>query len=294
MEDTDFRLAPAYTAAELRERHKGKTDQYYPWTKTTGGRFAAVEPDGSVLLLDGRRGIGWHKYGSSPGKPAEEWPGVIRRYAPDGSIETEAVCRLFHPGGSAARDSRGNLYVTDLCEGGFVPLVHGPSFFTYRKRAPKFDPQPKLDPLNLRRGNAVIQSQSEMGFLLKFPPAGGDRLSENELWAHAGISPHAGGGCSCNWPADTLAIDGADRIFVADDDRKRVKILDTAGNMIASIGCFGNAQTVPTDGDATKLGFRLIYCLDAVGDTAYVGDKDLRRIAKLRMAYRETREVKLP
>jgi hypothetical protein len=262
--------------------------------------FAGAGKDGSLYVVDGRRGVGWHKYGAAPGRPPGQWPGVVRRYGPDGEILDEAFCRLFHPGGSAAFDSHGSLYVTDLCEGSFG-IIHGPLYFGYRKRAAvvspesarqypwmyKYDPGPSIDPWGLRRGGAVIRRQSEIAYLLKFPPEGGNRLSERELWAHAGISPHPGGGCYCDWQADTLAVDGADRILVADDDHKRVKVLDTAGNMIASFGCFGGVQTVPTDGDARKLGFRLIYCIDAVGDTVYVGDKDLRRVAAVHMGYRE-------
>ena len=82
-------------------------------------------------------------------------------------------------------------------------------------------------------------------------------------------------------------------MFVSDVDLHMVKVLDTAGNMIARIGRWGNAETVPgADGDARQLGFRLIYCLAAAGDNLYVSDKDLRRIAKIKMG--QTIELTVP
>jgi hypothetical protein len=307
--DTGFQLEPVLGDEELRQKQGRdyREGRYYPWPKTAGAIFADVGGDGSIYVVDGQRDIKWHKYWSSVERGPENWPGVVRRYAPDGSIAEEAVCRLFHPGGSGAIGSDGSIYVTDLCgANGF--FIHGPLYYGYRKRAAEvspeaaqkyphqylYDPQSTIDPWGLKRGQDVVRRQSEIAYLLKFGPEGGVRCSEDELWAHPGISPHTGGGCYCDWQANTLAVDGADRLIVADDDHKRVKVIDTTGNLIATFGCFGNAQTVPIAGDARDLGFRLIYCIDAVGDTCYVGDKDLRRIARVRMAYRETQEVVLP
>jgi hypothetical protein len=50
---------------------------------------------------------------------------------------------------------------------------------------------------------------------------------------------------------------------------------------------------VPKDGDGKKVGFRYLFCLDAVGDLVYVGDRDLQRIAKFRMGYREMKKTKV-
>ena len=104
-----------------------------------------------------------------------------------------------------------------------------------------------------------------------------------------------GGGCYCEWPDTMLAVDGADRICAANADLHMVKVLDTAGNMIARIGRWGNAETLPgPDGNAREPGFSFIYCVAASGDNLYVGDKNLRRIAKIKMDYRHTEEVKVP
>jgi len=42
------------------------------------------------------------------------------------------------------------------------------------------------------------------------------------------------------------------------------------------------------------LGFWSIFSLDAVGDVLYICDKDLRRIAKFRMKYRDRKAASLP
>ena len=44
----------------------------------------------------------------------------------------------------------------------------------------------------------------------------------------------------------------------------------------------------------SRVGFRNIYSVAAHGDSLYVSDKDLRRIAKFKMQYREVKAVTLP
>ena len=99
----------------------------------------------------------------------------------------------------------------------------------------------------------------------------------------------------CDFHANLLACDAADRIFVGDVTHYAVKVLDTAGNLIEQFGAYGNAETVPgEDADADDLGFRNIYSLSAAGDALYVSDKDLRRVAKVRVDYRQTMMKKIP
>ena len=212
----------------------------------------------------------------------------VRQYAPDGSVANPELVQLFVGGAGLALDSKGCIYAFDqISVGGWhahnfpVSFQCGPSHY---KR------------LELRRGSRPMWHLSEFTYLVKFGPNGGKRATEAELWAHRGVSPCGGGGyCACNWPRQTLAIDGADRIFALDHGHFHVKALDTAGNLICRIGWWGNAETVPgPEGDATQLGFASPYCLSAAGDVLYVSDKDLRRIAKFRMEYRELKTARLP
>jgi hypothetical protein len=277
-----FRLQSEYTSSELAQRDKlfaERRDAYYPWTKTYGGLLAGVDAEGNFYVRDAARGQSWHKAGPTSKIPCA---GVIRKYGPDGSVRDEAVCRLFNTGGGVAMDSHGCFYAVELPQTRWVDVVHN---FAAAIGDPSFGKEP-------RRGGTRILTQSGFTHLVKMDARGGSRNTDAELWAHRGVSCTNGGGCYCDWPDMHVAIDSADRIFVADVDLHMVKILDTAGNMIARIGRWGNAETLPgPDRNARELGFRMIYCLATSGDSLYVSDKDLRRVARIEMAYRETREV---
>jgi hypothetical protein len=67
--------------------------------------------------------------------------------------------------------------------------------------------------------------------------APGDEVQITVYWKIG----RTGGGCYCDWPDMHASIDAADRVFIADIDLHMVKILDTAGNMIARFGRWGNA-----------------------------------------------------
>ena len=209
---------------------------------------------------------------------------MIRKYAPDGTIADEAYCRLFFTGGGTAMDSRGAFYAVELPLVPWGTVVHDFQA-AIGHRALEQVPLP-------RRGDAPIRTQSGLGYVVKIDAGGGDRDTDAEQWAHRGVSGTNAGGCYCDWPDNHLAVDAADRIFAADVDLHLIRVLDTAGNMLARIGRWGNAETVPgDDGNARDVGFRLIYCLAAAGDTLYASDKDLRRIAQFRMDYRQVAET---
>jgi hypothetical protein len=247
------------------------------WLSAFGGQFVGCEPDGSILVRD-----------AAMSKANEKGlNGLIQRYGPDGRLVTPGMVRLWHGTGGGARDSRGNLYAMDLCLGKFQRLVHD---FPFRSmKAHEYESMAWL-----REGN-LIRHQSELGSLACFGPGGGDRGTESEHWAHRGFSIISSGNCKCDWPAETVAVDAADRIFASDADHFHVKALDNAGNLIARIGRWGNAQTQPQPGGpASELGFDYIYALAAAGDDLYVCDRVLRRVARLRMDYRTTAAAVLP
>jgi len=198
----------------------------------------------------------------------------------DGSLRDEALAQLTFPSGSMALHSRGCLYVLDL--------AYARQWTHVSHNLPLGLGRDGIGPARLmfRRGERPVWQQSDLCYLVKFGPEGGVRNTESELWAHRGFSPHSAGGCQCDWPRGVVAIDAADRVFGADAIHHHVKVLDAAGNLIARLGWWGSAQTVPADGDARRFGFWNIYGLTAAGDALYVSDKDLRRVAKFRMEYR--------
>jgi hypothetical protein len=287
LERLPFRLESVYTREELAKRDAvfaRRPDAYYPWAKTYGGLLAGMDAQGNLYVRDADKGQPWHK-----ATPTEKNPhaGVIRKYAPDGTIADEAFCRLFNTGGGVARDSKGNFYAVELPPVPWATVVHDFQAAIGHKSLEQV-PLPK-------RGGQPIRTQSGFGHVVKLDARGGARNTDAELWAHRGVSCTNAGGCYCDWPDTHLAVDAADRLFVADVDLHVVKVLDTAGNMIARIGRWGNAETLPgPDGRAAEMGFRLIYCLAAAEDELFVSDKDLRRIAQIRMDYRQSREAPLP
>jgi hypothetical protein len=80
------------------------------------------------------------------------------------------------------------------------------------------------------------------------------------------------------------------------DGRYHVKVLDTAGNLIARIGSWGNAacQGPESRYPEPEIAFSWLHSIDAAGDALYASDKDLRRIVKVRMDYCEYKETTVP
>jgi hypothetical protein len=152
----------------------------------------------------------------------------------------------------------------------------------------------RRDTIDMEHAGRPVLHKSEVCYLVKFPPGGGARDSDVEQWALRG--GYFGKMCQgCDWPRNLLACDGADRLCCADVDHYGLRVVDTAGNLITRFGRYGNAETLPgEDGNTRQLGFRNIYCLAATGDILYVCDRDLRRIARVRVDYRDTKVARLP
>ncbi|MGI6416959.1 MAG: hypothetical protein ACOX1P_14925 [Thermoguttaceae bacterium] len=237
----------------------------------SGFLLGAVDRDGSLYVCDLRKGDAQRN--TEPGLH-----GVVRRFGPDGKLHEDDVCRTFLVGGGLAMDSKGCLYVSDTARMGFMDAVHNWAI----GRGPKW-----------KRGEEAIRSQSDLAYLVKFPPRGGARGSDAEIWAHRGVSPVMGGGCQCPVSTNCVAVDEADRVFATDYIRYHVKVLDTAGNLIARIGAWGNAdcQGPPSKYPLPEVAFGWVYSIAAGSDAFYASDKDLRRIVKVRLDYREVKEA---
>jgi hypothetical protein len=258
-----------------------------------------LDAEGRLLCRDGANRRSKDSYGGS-----------VRTL--DASGESETLCELFHGGSSMATDSRGNIYTVD-----------GPGWpESDDKWGYRFDytfPTVGMNHWSLRtaegdeaysRGSEIITTEhfydfregitktreaaahivrhkAEVAYLVKFGPEGGKRGTESEQWALRGA--YLGSVCGgCDTPHNLLACDGADRLILGDVDHSSIKVVDSAGNLITRFGRYGNAETLPgKDGDAKQLGFRNIYGVAASGDHAYISDRDLHRIAIVRMDYRE-------
>ncbi len=243
--------------------------------------FGDVDENGNVFFVD-----------HNTIRPVRCGSGSVGVLHPDGTVAEEKLCRLNFGGGSIARDSKGNFYAYDGPEMPFRGMALG---YCFPAKSMKFwGPRSRLGVEAFRRGGRLVLDKSEVSYLVKFGPDGGERNGPDEQWALRG--GFVGQMCrGCDHPDNLLACDGADRIMAADVDHYSGRVVDAAGNVITRIGRYGNAETVPgPDGDASEMGFRNIYCVDAAGEHVYVGDRDLRRIAKVQMAYRQTVATQIP
>ncbi len=140
------------------------------------------------------------------------------------------------------------------------------------------------------RGRADRRSaQSGFTHLVKLAAAG-DARNRRRSWPGLAAC-RANGGCYCDWPDMHTAVDAADRMFVADIDLHMVKVLNPAGNMIARSARWGNAETRPTRRQCSADRLPPDLLRGNRGRLAVVSDKDLRRIAKIRMDYRQTEQA---
>jgi hypothetical protein len=202
----------------------------------------------------------------------------VSKFSPKGELIKKDYCITYGVPGSIAADSKGNLYLAD------VPIADIRAASHDMPKTPFF------------RSGRHIDAQSDVAYLVKFPPAGGTRCSNAELWAHRGVSTVNAGQCRCTITTNILSIDSSDRIFAADTGRYHVKALDTAGNLIARVGGWGNADC---RGPGSKypdpaIAFGWLFSIDACGDSLYASDRDLNRVAKVRLDYRETKETAVP
>ena len=270
----DFALQPAASGRNV-QRDQWK-DQPAWHLDANGVVIGAVDKDGCIYVNDRSTKRTKQIKQGSINNYVGYW-GEVRKYGPDGAILQDEFCLVNYAPGSVTRDSAGNTYVMDTIPGWLFDLTYYFNWGSYT------------------RGDKPLRSQSEITYIRKFGPEGGQVDTQSELWAHRGFSGLADYHCACDSPGQLLAVDGADRIWGADIIHHWVKALDTAGNMITRVGWWGNAETVPgEDGDPSQVGFRNIYSVAAHGDSLYVSDKDLRRIAKFKMEYREKKEVALP
>jgi len=228
---------------------------------------------------------------------------MVPRYGRTGELMNWIRLALEVGSGSMTVDSRGNIYVVDLVA--IPPDYKGDALFGFpNERAYHNGQNCTADSYYYQRGDRYVTHLSEIVDVVKFGPLGGVRQTGDERWAHRGagyVSSICGG---CDTDVNTLACDGADRIFSADPIHHRVNVLDPAGHLIARIGTYGNAETVPGEsapaadstaagGDGDRLGFSHVFSISAAGDELFATDRQLQRVARVRMDYRERKAARV-
>ncbi|MBA4386943.1 MAG: hypothetical protein C0404_03115 [Verrucomicrobia bacterium] len=81
---------------------------------------------------------------------------------------------------------------------------------------------------------------------------------EGAEWLYAGASPTISGGCSC--PTQRLHVDWFKRVYVPEQYRHSIGILDTRGNLLLHVGQYGNFDSgegaksrIPVGGDGIAM-----------------------------------------
>ena len=212
----------------------------------------------------------------------------IDQFGPDGRLKAKGFCWVYAGRGACAVGPHGCLYVMDTCETACGGRKGAPGFGAFHNLGRP--PGPRWE-----RGGRKLWSQSDVCYVAKFAPSGGRRGGPSEHWAHLGASPVMFG-CSCRTTGNNVAVDQAARVFAADATMYHVKALDAAGNLITRIGAWGHHDCRGPRSKFPKpaIAFDWPHSLDAWDDALYVSDKRLRRIVKVRLDYRHTREAPLP
>lgn len=119
---------------------------------------------------------------------------------------------------------------------------------------------------------------------------------EGAEWIYAGASPIVGGGCSC--PTQRLHLDWYKRVYVPEQYRHSIGILDTSGNLIMHLGRYGNFDSgfgakskIPVGGD--NIAMSAVRFISGT-DNYLVFDDGGERIVVLRLNYYASESVSVP
>ncbi|HOX07605.1 MAG TPA: hypothetical protein PK280_14490 [Planctomycetota bacterium] len=251
---------------------------------------------------------------------------AVAKYDRDGRLVNPRLVAHFRSGGQGVRaDRAGNVYVAD----NLMPLGFAyPRDFDGRLSDPLRRPYPArlpdggYDPL-LRQMGSVFKFGPAGGRIAGLPEAelervhsrprresdtwtpapevqwlafGGQRVRvTGALWQHHGISAIPGQyqgvthveRCVCR--GARFDLDQFDRIYVPDVLRRRVTVLDSAGNVLCRLGSRGNLDTAPE-----KLGFIEPGWVAAASDRLYVADGSGCRIVRVKLGYAAEASCALP
>ncbi len=212
----------------------------------------------------------------------------------DGTAGKDSLV-IFETGSPAAVrvDRQGNVYVLD-----------------HLKPVGKPVPEALAGKVSVKRHNRFVYNY---GSLLKFRPEGGavrvlskgpprkrklkpgqlrfttaegrgDIVTDGALWSYYGVSmiqPALGRGNYCNCWTPRFDIDDFARVFLPDQLRCRIVVLDSNGNVITTIGRYGNVDDrgpgVPLADPRTVMVSRR---------AVYIGDMTNGRIARAKLRYR--------
>jgi len=213
----------------------------------------------------------------------------------DGTLKKDSLI-VFETGSPAAVrvDRKGCIYVIDHLKplGQLVPDALA-DFTTIRRSAPYVHNYGSLLKFRPSGGRVRLVSKGAPKLLALKPgqtqftaaEGRGHFVADGVLWSHFGVScirpARPRDGCQCWTPR--FDLDEFARVFVPDELRSRVVVLDTNGNPILSFGRYGNPDDpgpdVPLADPRTVM---------VSHEAAYIGDMNNLRVARAAFSYRKT------
>jgi hypothetical protein len=249
----------------------------------TGSKGFCVSPQGDVLVIGRANGV----YG-------------VWVFGADGTLkQSNAVARLCGADGSPMMDLGGNFYVAaaakpagELMPAGFDPLKPPTPWYLWMYGSViKFPPT----------GGRLLYREPA-GTIKEWPTAGTEKmlklvsnlrgkeaLADGALWSRGGFTVTPASNwqvLSCGCYTSRFGLDYYGRVFMPDNGRFGVQVLDSAGHPILFFGSYGNADSAGAGSALEKPDIPLAWpvAVSPGKSGVYVSDFINRRILRVELA----------
>ena len=149
---------------------------------------------------------------------------------------------------------------------------------------------------NLARRDEKVPHWTLFNKLQKYSLDGGVQDGEGHLWSHAGVGFVNSMACGYECAGAQICVDEDDRIWIPEHIVYNVKAVDSAGNLIARIGTYGNADCDgDPNGENSRPAIPIAWPASIARHKDYllIADRINARIVRCRLEYRERKEIKL-
>ncbi|MHC4914235.1 MAG: hypothetical protein ACYTGB_01985 [Planctomycetota bacterium] len=247
-----------------------------------GVRGLTVAPDGSIYVL--------HFKGHQD--KDKDWSTVLLDVlAPDGKVRRRSVLTLTAGAGCVRVDRAGNMWVAEDVMPPDQPLppefaaVKGRDRYVYSYiygSILKFGSKGgKVTAY--RRGREKPPEEGVRGVNRHWSGTRQVRVTGELKGFFPGVAPTGSGSGMCACYVPHFDLDGFGRAFVPDVPRFSVRVLDSAGNQLARIGTYGNADSAGPGSKVPqpKIPFGWPAYVAVTDEAVYVSDMLNRRVARL-------------
>ncbi|MFH1022629.1 MAG: hypothetical protein V1809_04515 [Planctomycetota bacterium] len=268
-----------------------------------GVRGLGVSPAGDIYIMhySGVQGGSGH---GLPGKAGDPWGNVLLDvYSPDGKVKAAGVLKLTAGSGGVRADRAGNILVAEDVMPPDQPVppefkeIQGKARNIYRYiygSILKFGP--KGGQVTVYPRGTKAPDEGERGVNVHWSGEQPVRITGELRGFYPAIAPTGSGWGDCTCYVPRFDLDGFDRIFAPEVPRFSVKVLDSAGNELARIGSYGNADSA---GPGSKIpepeiAFAWPAYVAVTDEAVYVSDMVNRRVLRAKLVYAATAECPAP